>query len=618
MARATFRFTPGERHIFRRRPMLAVSRWAAANVVVPDGPYAGSRYRRDVNPYLAEIMDTWGQPGVEEVAVCGAPQTGKTLAMDICLLYSIDMRPGPRMLAMPDDETLDRIHEAKLKPIIRSCAPVRALLAKIKAGRVNFRDGTKLYLSSAQSPGQRASLPIQDLFLDEEDLYKQLAGKGVPVLDFLERQRSYSHKRKTFRGSKPVGDEAASSIWAAVQSGVDELRRYEARCPACMQHQRLEESGLMAIEGCKDPQEIERRRLARYKCAACGFLWTDHTRDVAVGAGRWRAEEPVDRPRKVGFHLPAILSARVSLSEILAAKLRAEATDSPDVIQAYRNGMWAEPYKPVVVVTSAGRILERRDPDLPARTVPAGFLALTAGVDMQKRYFWYSVCGWDAALNCAVIDYGRLRDWEDVYALVHETRYEREEGGDLGIWRAALDTGGTEGDPGAMTRPEEAYAFIRQHGLGRIHAAKGASREQLAPVTWSVVDKMPRSRAPIPGGLTLFRYAPDYFKGLVLARLDGAARQPIRLHRECDESLARQLAAERLERDRTGKLRWIVVDKDNHYLDCMVLNFACAHATWTPSLQQIALRMLEAKDAAPAEAAPAEQANPYVRGGTWR
>ena len=96
----SIRFTPGERHVFRRRAHIPLSVWAARNLIVKDGPYAGGGYRRDVNPYLAGIMDTWSMPGVKEVVVCGSAQTGKTLVMHAALAYCIDMRPGPRMLAM--------------------------------------------------------------------------------------------------------------------------------------------------------------------------------------------------------------------------------------------------------------------------------------------------------------------------------------------------------------------------------------------------------------------------------------------------------------------------------------------------------------------------------------
>ena len=226
----SFRFTSGERHVFRRRAHISLSVWASQNIVVKDGPYAGGRYRRDVNPYLAGIMDTWSTPGVKEVVVCGSAQTGKTLVMHAALAYCVDMRPGPRMLAMQDDDAISKVVANKLTPMFRASPPVRTQLRKVRATRISFRDGTNLFLASAQSQGQRASISIQDLFLDEEALYKQISGQGVPVEEFRERTRSYDHKSKILRVSKPIGGDSCSIVQALDEC--DEVRHFHGAPPA--------------------------------------------------------------------------------------------------------------------------------------------------------------------------------------------------------------------------------------------------------------------------------------------------------------------------------------------------------------------------------------------------
>ena len=480
----SIRFTPGERHVFRRRAHIPLSVWAARNLIVKDGPYAGGRYRRDVNPYLAGIMDTWSMPGVKEVAVCGSAQTGKTLVMHAALAYCIDMRPGPRMLAMQDDDAIGKVVANKLVPMFRASPPVRAQLGKVRNTRISFRDGTNLFMASAQSQGQRASISIQDLFLDEEALYKQIAGQGVPVEEFRERTRSYEHKRKILRVSKPIGGDECSIVQALEEC--DEVRHYFVRCPACGSYQIMTEEGLVMTEKTASPQEVERRKLGRYKCSICKFLWSDHLRDQAVARGRWEAENPVPSPRRIGFHLPAILSKAVSLSEIMAAKMRAEASDSPVVKQQYANGMWAMPFRAVELETTEDLILQHRDPDLEPLKVPGDAVALTAGIDVQKRGFWYVVKAWRPDLSSAVIDYGRLTDWDSVHALM-ETRYDYEDnspnaGKSLAIWRAGIDSGGTRTDEDVVSRTEEVYTFVRRHGAGRLFACKGASHESHTPV----------------------------------------------------------------------------------------------------------------------------------------
>lgn len=224
------RLSEGERSVFARPPRMSVSEWAVRYLIVPDGPYAGARYRRDVNPYLVGIMDAWGEPRVEEVLVCGAPQTGKTLAMDACLAYAVDRRPGPRMLAMPDDDSASKVVEAKLKPLLRRTRPTGRKLRGIRSGKILFPDGA-IYISSAAAASDRATISVKDLFLDEEGLYRPFAGQGDPLTDFKERTRSYAYARKIMRVSKPVGGEE-STIWRDL-SLMDELREYHVVCPAC-------------------------------------------------------------------------------------------------------------------------------------------------------------------------------------------------------------------------------------------------------------------------------------------------------------------------------------------------------------------------------------------------
>lgn len=591
-AMARIRFTDGERHVFRKRPYIPLSDWAAANLLVKDGPYAGGRYRKDVNPYLVEIMDTWSHPDVEEVDVCGSAQTGKTLVMHGAIAYGVVMRPGPRMLAMQDDESLAKVVSNKLLPMFRASRPVRELLGKVRGGQISFRDSTALFLSSAQSQNARASISIQDLMLDEEALYKQIAGQGVPALEFLERTRSYSRTRKVLRVSKPIGGDECSIVQALEEC--DEVRHFEPRCPACMQFYPLSEEGLVLVEKNSDPREVERRKLARYKCP-CGFQWTDHLRDRAVSMGRWTAEAPVPHPRKVGFVLPAILSKNVSLSEIMAAKMRAEVSDSPALRQHYANGMWALPYRAVEIEVEESIVLDRVDKNLPERTVPGDAVALTAGVDVQDRGFWYTVWAWRANLASSLIDYGRLPDWDAVHALLMETRYPYENdspkhGQDLGIWRAGIDTGGTRKDSDVVSRTEDVYRWVRIHGAGRVFACKGASHESPTPVRAVMIDRFPTSRIRIPGGLWLHLLDTHYFKSLIFARLAEDARQPISLHRKTEMSFASQITAEVLIRDRNGKMVWQRKRKNNHYLDCTMLATACTDGSWLPSLQMLVER----------------------------
>ena len=586
--RPTLHFTEGERAVFARPPKMRVSEWAARYLIVPDGPYAGSRYRRDVNPYLVGIMDAWGEPGVEEIIVCGAPQTGKTLAMDACLAYSVARRPGPKMLAMPDDGSAGKVVEAKLKPLLRRTRPTAKKLRSVRAGKIIIPDGA-IYIASAAAASDRATISVKDLFLDEEGLYRSIAGQGDPLTDFRERTRSYAYARKIMRVSKPVGGEE-SSIWRDL-ARCDELREYHVVCPACGVMQVMREEHVITEHGVKDFLRVRRERLGRYRCPHCGYHWTDYIRDMAVSRGEWRAEHPDSGARIIGFHLPAILAGAVSLSEIASTKLAIESSDDPGMIQGYDNGIWARPYKPVVTATRAETLMSLRDPSLAPHTLPVGSVALTAGIDMQTRGFYYVVCAWTAVLDCAVIDYGRLYDWADVERFVFDSTYciEGDESG-MPLWRVAIDSGGGRGDDAeTVTRAEECIRFVAAHGQDVLMATKGNAHAQTPPVKWTLQERTPHKRIPIKNGLRLYLLDTDYFKRLTTARMAPDARHPLRLHRDCAEDLVVQLTAEELVRDASGRHIWRRKRRDNHYFDALCMATACVHPSWTPSLG----RMLE-------------------------
>ena len=590
--------------------------------------------------------------------MCGSPQTGKTLAMYACLGYSMDRRPGTRMLTMPDDKNVARVEAEKLRPLFGASNLLSSLIADSVAGHVRLKDGSSVFLSSAQAPAQRASITVRDLFMDEEDLYLSVSGRGDPVMDFLERTRSYSFRRKVMRVSKPVGD-GASSIWNALVNDTDLCLSYEVPCPECGRRQFFSESGLALADGAdlsdksinleEGQSLIKRQELGRYRCSGCGALWDDLQRNRAVAGGRWvpsKATElgdtgvPTFEPRaddgraakSVGFHLPAILSRTVGLSELAARKWTAARSFDPDFLQAQANGDWARPYVSVVVSPRESEIRARFVHGLPARAVPPGAIALTACIATQNMGFYYLVMAWMADFTKYVIDYGKLASFEDVRRLVWETSYPvLGEGGQptenwMGIWRAALDSGGTSTD-GVYSRTEECYEFARLEGGGRLFVTKGASREQALHVRETVIDRMPGLKTRILGGLSLYLLDTHKFKAeFFSALLNPDNTKPVLVYGhdpavEGDQSwihdeLIRHLTSERQVRSPRGELIWVQEHRDNHWLDCGVNALACGHAEWGPSLPVMAiqLREAEAMAARAAERPPLNPPKPPKRG----
>ena len=105
-----------------------------------------------------------------------------------------------------------------------------------------------------------------------------------------------STSAKSFASAKPIGGDEMQ--YRAALEECDEVRHYFVRCPACGSYQIMTEEGLVMTEKTASPQEVERRKLGRYKCSICKFLWSDHLRDQAVARGRWERKTRCLPPRR--------------------------------------------------------------------------------------------------------------------------------------------------------------------------------------------------------------------------------------------------------------------------------------------------------------------------------
>lgn len=617
----TFTFTEGERRIFRPRDRARVWQWAPRNRVVTDGPARGP-WRNDMTPYLIGPMDAWDDPWVREIYLCFAPQTGKTQVAYNCIARSIDRNWGPIFYVMPDEKVCKRMARRRILPMFR-LSPRLALLLSSRVDdtttlHVQFANGVDLMMAWATSAAELSSESAPVIVLDELDKFPEFAGREAdPVSLARVRANAYPHTYKLLGLSTPSTED--KYIGAALEKECDEVRHYHAICPICNTSQVMDFEHIVWPSSCRDPRELVRRRLAHYQCAVCGMNWDDRLRDDAVRKGitlpnhGWIAEASVDRPRVIGFHLPSWYSPFVSLSSIAAAYLKGQ--DDMGKHMVFITQHKAETFRSVIAPKAESKVLEHRVPDLPAGIVPALAVALTCGIDVQKYTFWFVVRAWAEDLTSWLIQYGELASWADVESVLFSTRYPISGSSEtMGIWRAAMDTGGGKTDED-WTRTEEIYEWLRAHGRGVCFGTKGASRPQLKRVRTSVIDTFPRSQKPIPGGLELRLIDTDAFKGIIHWRLergtpildaDGVKigekeeTQRFYLHAETREDYARQLLAEELCRDPRGRKYWKVVRRDNHLLDAEILAAACAHDDWMPSLKMLAAYLKQERAAPPA------------------
>jgi phage terminase large subunit GpA-like protein len=481
-----FWFTESERLIFKPKENIGVADWAERHLFLG----RGERFNLELVPYARGPLEMFKLPWVRKILLEWAPQTGKTATAKACLSYCVDIDPGPAMYIMPDEKVTRRISRRQLKPMFKMSPRLSELLGEraddVTTLEFKFRNGMDLLMAWASSAASIASESIRYLFFDEPGKYPEWSGKEADPFSLAEqRQNRYEATSKQMFFSTPnLADDPFDKL---LETEPDETFYYHARCPYCGKLQVMNFEDIHALDGSKDHNRIARLKLARYSCVNCKMDWDDHARNRAVAAGRWIAESPVERPLAVAFRgLASWYSQFVSMSTGLAAFFKAQ--EDPNRWQAFFTQHKCQAWAEAVERQKHSDLLKRRT-KIPPGVLPEWAIVLTAGIDTQKRGFWYVVRAWGEDMSSHLVEYGYIEDFAGVEQLIFNTRYKIEGDGDdfMAIWRAAMDTGGGVGEYEDLSRTQEVYQFlmdmrIKYPTMQVLNGIKGASRRQLQVV----------------------------------------------------------------------------------------------------------------------------------------
>ncbi len=619
----SIRFTPGELRAFAPRETdprtgkpLTVSQWAERYRMVTDGALKG-RWQNVNSPYAVEIMDLWTDPTVREIYVCAAPQIVKSQIAFNCMGYAIDQDPAGVMYVMPDEKTAKRIARTRILPMFKATPRLAELLSPryddTTTLAIRFKNGADLMMAWATSVAELSSEPRRYVIGDEVSKFPGYASgqnrkEASPVDLMRQRQNTFPYTAKGLYLSSPGEDPC--QITDLVLYDADEVRRLEVPCPVCGHRQIMDDEHIAVLRNATDPRVIIRENLARYACDKCGMYWDDYMRVRAVRSGRWvsgqyNADQQwyptprMARPTAVAFHLPSWYGVNTLLSKVAAAKIRA--ADGPEKRQVYITQHKAEQYKEVIETKKESKILEEHRTVLPAQIVPANALALVAGIDSHTWGYRFAVC---AAIEDTIgftlqkIHHGHLGSLADVEQLVYHGRYQVEGSNEtMGIWRAAIDTGGSKAGPDATdqekTMTAEIYDWLRKQPRGGIiYGIKGASQAQAKGVKLTTIDTFPHSNKPIPGGLELRLIDTSRFKAWFHWRLTRSPEETQRflMDADTDNDFVRELLAEE-QKKKHGRVQWVKIRSANHYLDTIVYCLAMIDGEWQPSLKLMAARI---------------------------
>jgi len=537
-------------------------------------------------------MDSMAEDGIHMVVIMSSAQVGKTEVLLNAVGYYMDQDPSPMLFLAPTLQMAEATSKDRVAPMVRDTPALTALVKDPKSRDSSNTllhkkfPGGHLTLCGANSPASLASRPIRVVLGDEIDRYPVSAGTEGDPLQLANKRTTTFHNRLTVVASTPTV-KGASRIEMAFEAS--DQRHYYVPCPHCGTMQSLAWSG---VKWDKDDKGNWDGGDPWYECESCETAIKENNKAAMLRSGRWMAESYA--PGVAGFHLNELYSPWRKWSEVVADFI--EAKKDTELLRVFVNTSLGETFEDDAGegVESTGLFARR---ERYAAEVPAGALALVAGVDTQDDRLEVSVYGFGIREEQWLIEHTVL--WGDpggksVWAALDDVllggKYQHESGSIMGIAASCIDSGGHH--------TKRVYEYVRTRKHKRVFAIKGVGGFGKPVVSSPSRKRHGRDRRPVD----LFTLGVDEIKSLVFARLNNQEPGPGFIHfpiqENIDEEFFDQLTAEVVvHKMRKGVpyREWKQIRKRNEALDCAVYAYA-AFTLLRPNMDALKARIGERTD----------------------
>jgi len=605
----------------RLRSML---QWAEQELVVPDGPCEGQRFRAETQPFAGLALRAMGYGLTDQcnrLAVTGPTQTGKTLiAYVVPICYHLFEIGETVVCGLPDmDMAADKWRE-DLLPIIERTR-YRELLPRTGGGSrggkveaIRFRNGATLkFMSGGGGDKSRAGFTTRVLVCTEVDGMDEPgeASREADKITQLEaRTRAYGQRKRVYLECTVTIKEGR--IWQEYTGGTES--RILLPCPHCRQYVYLDRKHLVGWEEAES--EIEARQLAFWACPACGEAWTEEERAAANRAGvlAHRGQEVTSEGCIVGAppQTDTLGVRRTAANNLFATAgdvgteewLGRRDEDEENAEKELCQFVHCEPYQPPEVRMTPLTALDvrKRTDRFPRGLVPMDTTHLTVGIDLGKWLAHYAVVAWRPGGSGHVCDYGVLEIDSDRLGSQVATLTALREFRDQAATGWTQDGGGTRSpdqvwiDSGWHETKEAVYQFVRESDQNFYRPTKGFGATQQRDRTYRAPTRKTNQIRLIGDEYHITRIQKhrvllvhvnaDHWKTQVHERFAMAETSPGALtifHAPQNDHMkfSKHLTAEQQTKEFiAGKgevVVWKQESRNNHWLDAMYLATAAAH-----------------------------------------
>ena len=604
----------------RPRRLRSMRDFAEQEIVIPDGPFLGRRFRCHRQPYTGLWFDAVDSGHWPRCVATGPTQSGKTLSCFVIpLLYHLFEMAETVICGLPDmDMAADKWREDILPAIEQS--RFRELLPRrgggSRGGRVEslqFGNGATLkFMSGGGSDKSRAGFTSRVVVITETDGMDQpgaTSRESDKITQLEARTRAYGSRKRIYMECTVSTEEGRT--WQEYQQGT--RGRIVLPCPYCRSWVSPEREHLTGWQGAEN--QAAARDAGAFSCPACGEIWSAEDRVDANRQSRLlHGDQAIDESGGItgevpasdtlGFRWSAVNNLFLSPGELAADEWRSgRAFDEENAEREMRQFVWCLPVAPAKWSESAlvPHELTARIVDLPRGIVPSSAQWLTAAVDLGKYLAHWILVGWSPDAVGHIVDYGRLEVASNdlgvekaILLALREFRDTASEG-----WPVGTATGQRFVpqqvwiDAGYMT--PVVYAFCREAGepfrpaLGRGATQQHRQWYNRPTRTGSVVRYIGEAfhcNWLLAEWLYVAEVDADHWKSWVHQRLSTPLDSPgtmtlFQADPEVHLALAKHLTAEKkTEQFVAGKgvvVQWERLRRQNHWFDALYTACAAGH-----------------------------------------
>jgi phage terminase large subunit GpA-like protein len=410
-----------------RAPVVRpISQWVEDEIVLPNGPFAGQRYRHRYHPASRHWFGAIDSGRWRRFAATAPTQNGKTLMGYVApVLYHLFELQETVIVGLPSMDMANDKWSEDFLPLIEASRYREHMPDSGEGSRggqvkrsIHFKNGATLrFLSGGGGDKKRAGYTARVLAVTETDGMDESSesSREADKIEQLEgRTRAFGDGARIYLECTVSID--TGRIWQEVQHGTDS--RILRPCPHCAKYVAPERENLLGWQTAET--EGVSGETSHWTCPACAAPWTEAERWAASAQSMLvhRGQEVTPEGEIVGeaaatqtFGLrwsavdnPFATAKQLGVEEWRAAR----AANRENADRKMRQFVWCLPYE------SPDLDLTPLDPDAVASrsandkrgVPPSDTIAVVVGVDTGKRKLHWTAIALRSSGGLAVIEYG--------------------------------------------------------------------------------------------------------------------------------------------------------------------------------------------------------------------